>query len=183
MKCHKSFITVLASVLSAISLLFASPYGVRAADKDFASTTIDLGLVVSDVNKTVKFFTETIGFKEVKGFSVSADFCNGAGLTNAEALDIRVLVLGDGKSATKLKVMQAPKTKSKKAPNDYIVTQLGYSYISIFINDTNAALKRLKKAGVVPIAKGPVLIGKGPLYLTVVRDPDGNFVELIGPKK
>ncbi len=53
------------------------------------------------------------------------------------------------------------------------------------INDTNVAMERLKKAGVKPLAKGPVALPK-PLpqgvYLTVVRDPDGNIVELVGPK-
>jgi hypothetical protein len=46
-------------------------------------------------------------------------------------------------------------------------------------------LKRLEKAGVKPLAKGPVALPE-PLpqgiYLTVVRDPDGNIVELVGPK-
>jgi catechol 2,3-dioxygenase-like lactoylglutathione lyase family enzyme len=69
--------------------------------------------------------------------------------------------------------------------NDFIHSQRGYSYITIEINDTNAALKRLEKAGVKPLAKGPVALPK-PLpqgiYLTVVRDPDGNIVELVGPK-
>ena len=36
-----------------------------------------------------------------------------------------------------------------------------------------------------PLAKTPVLIGEDPAgaYLTLVRDPDGNLIELIGPRK
>jgi hypothetical protein len=48
------------------------------------------------------------------------------------------------------------------------------------------ALERLAKIGVKPIAKIPVLLPEvlvpGKMDLTIVRDPDGNFVELIGPR-
>jgi hypothetical protein len=48
-----------------------------------------------------------------------------------------------------------------------------------------AALARLAKVGAKPIAKSPIALpdhlGKG-LFLTCVRDPDGNLVELIGPR-
>ena len=59
------------------------------------------------------------------------------------------------------------------------------SYITIFIKDTDKALAKLKEAGVKPIAKGPVTLPENldpSLALTIVRDPDGNFVELVGPK-
>ncbi|MBT6399908.1 MAG: bleomycin resistance protein, partial [Verrucomicrobia bacterium] len=44
-----------------------------------------------------------------------------------------------------------------------------------------AALERLKKAGVKVLGKGPALIPGTKVALTVVKDPDGNFVELVGP--
>ena len=89
-----------------------------------------------------------------------------------------------GEEATKLKLMQVKKSGGK-ANLDYIDSTLGFSYITIFINDTDKALARLKKAGVKPIAKGPVTLPENldpSLALTIVRDPDGNFVELVGPK-
>ena len=82
--------------------------------------------------------------------------------------------------------MQFPGGKSKKSDNATIDSQLGFRYLTIYVTDTAAAMARLQKAGVKPLAKGPVelpdSLAKG-MYLTVVRDPDGNFVELIGPKK
>ena len=40
-------------------------------------------------------------------------------------------------------------------------------------------------AGGEPLAKGPVRLGERPDsdYLALVRDPDGNLIELIGPKR
>ena len=169
---------LLASILSIAST--------RGGEGEFAKTTIDLGIVVSDIGKAVKFYTDAIGFTEIEGFKVPADFATDSGLTDKQPLDIRVLVLGDGESATKLKLMQVPGVKSKKSKNDTIHTQLGYSYITVFISDTTAALARLKDAGVAPIAKGPVPLPKGfpeGVFLTVVKDPDGNMVELVGPRE
>lgn len=160
--------------------------GADAAGAEFSSTTIDLGMVVSDVEKSVKFYTDAVGFTEVKGFSVPGDFAAEAGLTDGQPLKIRVLVLGEGDKATKLKLMEVPGAKVKKSDNDFIHSQYGYRYTTIWVADMNRALARLKKAGVPPLAKGPVPLPKGlpeGVFLTCVKDPDGNTVELVGPRK
>lgn len=158
----------------------------HGAEEEFPRTTIDLGTVVTDVAKSVKFYTDAIGFTEVQGFSVAGDYCEKVGLTAGKGLDIRVLALGTGESATKLKLMQIPGVEVKQSANEYIHSQTGFRYLTIFVADTNAVLERLKKAGVKPIAQGtqelPKPLPQG-VYLTIVRDPDGNFVELVGPKK
>jgi catechol 2,3-dioxygenase-like lactoylglutathione lyase family enzyme len=171
-------------LLLAVILLTTSR--AAAEENEFARKTIDLGVVVSDVEKAAKFYTEAIGFTEVEGFSVPADFCKDAGLTDGKKLDIRVFVLGEGKDATRIKLMQLPGVDSKQSDNSHIHSQLGFSYLTIIVTDTAAALARLKKAGAAPIAKGPVPLPEGfpeGVFLTVVRDPDGNLIELVGPKK
>lgn len=153
---------------------------------EFARATIDLGVVVSDIEKAAAFYKNAIGFREVGGFRVEAGFATDTGLSDNQPLAIRVFALGDEESATKLKLMQVPGVDSAKSKNDSIHAQLGISYITIFVNDTNKAMERLKAAGVKPLAKGPVALPKGfpeGVFLTVVKDPDGNFVELVGPKK
>ena len=171
-------------VLSMIAFACGSLVPRAGAQDAFLSKTIDIGCVVSDLKKSVTFYTEAIGFKEVQGFSVPADFAKDSGLTDGKKLDIRVLVLGEGEGATKLKLMQVP-GGSKKADHTHINSTLGLSYLTIVVASTDAAMARLKKAGVKPIAKGPVTLPANldpNLSLTIVRDPDGNFVELVGPK-
>jgi lactoylglutathione lyase len=172
-----------------LSVLFTcltlSTFARAEEESEFARATVDLGVVVSDIDASVKFYTEVIGFKEAGGFKVPGGFGKDAGLTAGTDLEIKILSLGDEESATKLKLMQLPGVKSKVSDNTHIHSQLGYSYITVFVTDTNAAMARLKKAGIKPLAKGPVELPK-PLpqgvFLTVVRDPDGNLVELVGPK-
>src|SRR5436190_16975823 len=98
----------------ALANLLVVFYGAaRAAENDFARTTIDLGCLVSDLPKSIKFYTDAVGFTEVQGFSVPGEFCADAGLTASKELDIHVLVLGEGESATKLKLMHVPGVTAK----------------------------------------------------------------------
>ena len=154
--------------------------------QEFARTTIDLGCVVSDVDAAVKFYTEAIGFKEVPGFRVDEATATQAGLTDGQPLSVRVLVLGDDKTATKLKLMNVPGVKSKPSDNATVPSQLGFRYLTINVTDMDAAVERLKKAEVKILGEGPVALPAelaAGVYLALVRDPDGNLVELVGRKK
>ncbi|NBV46333.1 MAG: VOC family protein [Planctomycetia bacterium] len=169
--------------------LVALPLAARAADPvAFPSTTIDLGTVVSDLPKSVRFYTEGVGFRELPGFDVPAEIATAAGLTDNKPLAIKVLVLGEGPQATKLKLMQVAGTQPRGGDTDFIHSHTGFRYLTILVPDTTAAVERLANLGVKPLAKSPValpasLVPPGGQFLTVVRDPDGNLVELIGPRK
>lgn len=170
------------------SLLAASLAVVSFAAEpaSFSRATIDLGTVVSDLEKSVRFYTEGIGFREVQGFEVSADVAAAAGLTDSKPLSIRVLVLGEGPEATKLKLMQVSGTTPRTGDNDFIHSHTGFRYLTITVSDTDAAVARLAKLGVKPLAKSPVALPESlapGVHLTCVRDPDGNIVELLGPRK
>jgi catechol 2,3-dioxygenase-like lactoylglutathione lyase family enzyme len=156
-----------------------------AAPTDFPRTTIDVGVHVSDIEASADFYASVIGFTEINGFTVSAEFATAAGLTDQQPLVVRVFVLGEGESATRIKLMEVPNVSTRTSDNAHVHSQLGFRYLTIFIDDTNEALKRLNARGHAPVANGPVLIGDDPVgdYLTVVRDPDGNLIELIGPKR
>jgi catechol 2,3-dioxygenase-like lactoylglutathione lyase family enzyme len=170
--------------LAFIAALLCPALASAAEPVTFPSATIDLGTCVTDIEKSVRFYTEGIGFREVPGFAVAA----AAGLTDMKPLAIRVLVLGDGPGATKLKLMQVAGTTPRGGDTEFIHSHTGFRYLTIMVSDTTAALERLAKLGVKPIAKSPValpasLVPPGDQFLTVVRDPDGNLVELIGPRR
>jgi type 1 glutamine amidotransferase/catechol 2,3-dioxygenase-like lactoylglutathione lyase family enzyme len=160
------------------------PKDPRAAASDFPRTTIDLGAVVGDVEKSVAFYTQAVGMNEVSGFEVTGQFAGDAGLTDHHPVKVHVLLLGDGPTATRLKLMELPAADPKPADNGFLHSQLGFRYITIGVTDMGAAVARLQKAGVKPLAKCPIAL-PGTLssrtYLTVFRDPDGNFVEFVGP--
>ena len=169
--------------LALAALLACSALPCLAAE--FPRTTIDLGCVVTDLDKSVRFYTEGIGFRELPGFSVDGPLAADAGLTDSKPLTVRVLVLGEGEHATKFKLMQVADTAPRPGDNEFIHSHTGLRYLTIMVADTDAALARLAKLGVKPVAKSPIALpdhlAKG-MHLTCVRDPDGNLVELIGPR-
>jgi len=179
----RSFSAAFAAITIAITFAPA-----RAAEPGkFTRTTIDVGTVVTDLEASVRFYTEGVGFREERGFDVPATVASDAGLTDGKPLSVRVLVLGEGDSATKLKLMQVRNTSPRTGDSEFIHSHTGFRYLTIFVSDTDAALARLAKLGVQPLAKGPVdlptSLAPAGVHLTCVRDPDGNIVELIGPRK
>jgi lactoylglutathione lyase len=184
----KSLSRSLAAVL-VCAMAFAlgvSAHQPAAPEMNFASETIDLGMVVSDLGKSLKFYKDVIGFEEVDGFKVPGQFAVDTGLANKLELDVHVLVLGKGEKATKLKLMQFKTSPGARVDNTFIHSSYGYRYLTISVKDVNAAVAKAEKAGAKPIAKCPVPLPEGfpnGLALANYRDPDGNLVELVGPWK
>jgi lactoylglutathione lyase len=147
---------------------------------EFSRTTIDLGLVVSDIDKAAKFYTEAMGFTEASGFDVPAQMAADTGLTANLPFKVRVFVLGKEPTATNLKIMTIPGANSKKVDNQYIGSSLGFRYLTINVADLTKTMERLKQHGVAPMKEPYRLSGNS--FLILVKDPDGNIIELIGPK-
>ncbi|MFT6177975.1 MAG: putative enzyme related to lactoylglutathione lyase [Akkermansiaceae bacterium] len=167
--------------ISALLVLSLLTSFVSADESEFRTATIDLGVVVSDLDKSLKFYTEAVGFTVTGEFTASKEVTKDSGLSAGEEIVIKKLSLGEGKGATTLKLMQSAVDQSKKSDQTYITSSLGFSYLTIHVNSTKVALERLKKAGVKVLAKGPATIPNTKVALTVIKDPDGNFVELVGP--
>lgn len=155
------------------------------AETNIASTTIDLGTVVSDVEKSVKWYRDVVGFEEVATFDFPGDFAKQIGLTNSLPGHVHVLSLGTGPGATKLKLMQFKTAPGARVDQTFIHSTYGFRYLTIIVKDMSTAMARAAKHGVKPLSGDavaiPADIAKGQ-YIAVLRDPDGNFVELVGPK-
>jgi len=155
---------------------------VDSPQAEFSRSTIDVGIVVSDAQKSVDFYTKAIGFTDAGGFDVPGGLAKDSGLSDNHPFHVHVMVLDKESSATKIKLMQFNDAPGKKTDQSYISSSLGLSYLTIWVSDIDAAVARAGKHGVKPLAKGPVPI-PGDMYLACINDPDGNIIELVGPKK
>jgi len=178
----RQYVVVALVIVSLGAGLLLAGAATPASKEAFSRTTIDIGIVVSDVEKSAKFYKEALGFTEVRGFEVSKEMGGDSGLVDYQAFKVRVFVLADESTATRIKLMDFPGVKSKKVDNKYINSSLGFSYLTVLVSDTTAAVERAKKAGVKPV-KEPYQLGASGSYLTMLNDPDGNIIELVGPKK
>lgn len=185
MKLHPSFKAVLCAAVLGVGLF--SLAGAKDKEKavskpgDFTSTTVDFGIVCSDAERSVDFYTQAVGMTELDGFDVDGALGQAVGLTDNQPFRVHVLVLGKGENATKVKLMEFKKAPGKKANQDFIHSTLGMRYTTFFVKDIAAANLRMIAYGSMPLSKGLQEIPDG-RFLGVYRDPDGNFVELVGPK-
>jgi len=156
-----------------------------SGDSNVASATVDVGIIVGDIEKSLEFYTQGLGFREVGTIDVSAQLGKDFGLTSGHAFHVHVLALGEGEGATKVKLMHFKDAPGKSVDNKYIHSTHGINYLTMFVKDLDAAVKGAAAVGARPLAKGPVAIPANiapGLHLATVRDPDGNMIELIGPR-
>ncbi len=173
---YKAHVLLIACVL--VGMVMIGIAWSASGKAEFSRTTIDIGLVVSDVEKAAKFYTQALGFTETGGFDVAAQMAGDTGLTDNKPFKVRTFALAKEPTATTLKIMQI--AGSKTVDTQYIGSSLGFRYLTVLVADLTKAVERLKQNGIAPV-KPPYRLGGGNSYLILVKDPDGNIVELIGP--
>lgn len=171
---------------SLLFIILLNSLSVFAVGKsNFASQTIDIGLVVTDIKKSLKFYKEVVGFEEKEGFQVGGKFPKLVGLTDGTDLNIHVLRLGGQETATKLKLMQVQSKKpSRLIKQPYIHSVAGISYVTIFVENVDQVLSQASRLGYKAYGKSPQILPEGlpqNVCLLMLKDPDGNFVEIVGP--
>jgi len=175
LKRMKSLFTLLL-----VGMLCIPQFGQAQSDSSlYSSGTISIGVVVSKMKKSLKFYKEVLGLYEVGGFSVEREFARKSGLTGGKPFDVVILKTVDSPDATEFKLMSF-KEKSQHPEQKHIQDDTGMQYVTIFVKDLDEILARLKKNRVKRLGRNPVQIPDG-RYLILVQDPDGTFIELIGP--
>ena len=167
-----SVVLVLACLLSK-----AQPAPVES---EFSSATISIGVVVEDLEKSVDFYTKIIGMKKTGGFDVDGEKSKELDLTNGISFDVAVLKLQDTPDATQWKLMSFG-TKKKGKKQNYINDDIGMQYTTIFVNHLQPIIDRIEKNDIKILSGKPSSLGNDTFFI-LVQDPDGTFIELIGPK-
>jgi catechol 2,3-dioxygenase-like lactoylglutathione lyase family enzyme len=151
------------------------------AQSEFASDLIGIGVVVSDLEKSLEFYTNVIGMELVSEFDVDEEFSRTSGLTGGIPFNVKVLKLEDSPSANQWKLMSFGKKASHPFPK-YIQDDTGMQYITIMVNSLAPFIERIKKHKVEFLGDTPVQLDSES-HFVLVQDPDGTLIELIGPLK
>ncbi|NNF21914.1 MAG: VOC family protein [Saprospiraceae bacterium] len=149
------------------------------AQSEFSNSTIQIGVVVSDLDQAVKFYTEVIGMQKVRDFDINSDFGARSGLSGGIPFHVEVLKLEDKPEATEWKLLSFGK-EAQHPKQKWIQDDTGMQYITIYVNSLEPFIERLESNMVPLLGETPTVINDD-LSFILVQDPDGNFVELIGP--
>jgi len=172
----KSYLfTIIFSFVMLVSTAQKAP-----APGDFSNPTIFVGSVVTDLAKSVDFYTNIIGMTKTGAFSVDGVKAKELGLTDGRSIDVTVLKLEDSPQANEWKLMSFGTKPGHKTPK-YLHDDTGMQYITILVNHLTPVMERIEKNNIKILSGKPSDLGEGRFFI-LVQDPDGTFVELIGPK-
>ncbi len=165
---------VLLSVMLSGSFSFAAQ-----SPDDFAKSGISIGVVVEDLDRSLDFYINVIGMIKTGEFSVDAEKAKELGLSNGNRFDVKVLKLENSENAPEWKLMSFGK-KATHPKQNFVPDDTGVQYITIFVKSMKPILERIQKHGIKPLA-APNMLDENRQFV-LVQDPDGTFIELIGPK-
>jgi catechol 2,3-dioxygenase-like lactoylglutathione lyase family enzyme len=168
-------------VVAALAAL-ASAGSVVAAEAIFTDGTIHVGLVVKDLDASIAFYTSVIGMTKTGGFQVDAAMGKASGLTGGLPFGVTILKLRNDPHAAELKLMSFD--NDAKAPKStHIQEALGIRYITLKVDDLTPLIGRIKAAGVPLLGETPIPLGVTGQHLALIQDPDGTFIEMVGPER
>lgn len=166
--------------LSLLVILTAAAADDGAAPGTYTRTAIDIGVVVSDVERSIRFYRDDLGLSPAKPpfFEVPGDLCRQAGINDGKDIRVAVFLIGGGPEATRLKLIGSP--DARKGTAGLLGEVLGVRYLTLHVKDLGAVVERLKARSIPLVAKCPVALPGG-AGIAFVKDPDGNLVEFVGP--
>ena len=147
---------------------------------DFDRGIIEFGVVVEDFEKSYDFYVNVLGMTETGGFDVDGEFGKRSGLTDGTAFKVAILKLKDSDQATQWKIMSFNKKSSHPYPK-YIHDDTGVQYVTIFVKSMKPFLERINKNKVKLLGDTPTQLNESTQFV-LIQDPDGTFIELIGPE-
>lgn len=166
-----------------LSLLFACAIFLSTtakAQSNFSSKLIGVGVVVSDIEKSVDFYVNGIGMIKTSGFNIAEDFAKRSGLSNGVPFAVTVLKLENSADANEWKLISIKGAKATHPKQNYIQDDVRPQYITINVKSLKQVLDRLAKMNVNLLGSTPTTLNAQSQF-AFVQDPDGNFIELIGP--
>lgn len=145
-----------------LGLIFISLFGAistQAQDNQEVSTpAISIGLIVKDMDESLRFYTEILGMQKVRNFDINEDFGKRSGLSGGVPFKVQGLKLEDSPQASEWKLVSFEKTpKSKKSK--MIQAQGGLRYVTILVNTLSPFLERIKKNNITLLGDTPISLG------------------------
>ncbi len=153
-------------------------YPAISIPSNYSSPNIEVGVVVTDLQKSVNFYTNVLGMVRAGEFTVDEKLGKAAGLSNGYPLNVVVLKTSDSPAAPEWKLMSFDNNVSSR-PSEYVHDDIGMQYITIYPENMDEVIGRLEAAGIELRGDTPLRLDDGRRFV-LIKDPDGVFIELIG---
>ncbi len=135
-----------------------------------------LGICVSDLGASLRFYCEGLGFAETAAHEVGEEF---AALMEVEGVRLRSRMIARDGVTIELLGFDAPGATGDGSRRP--MNQLGLTHLSLRVADVEATAARIESLGgsVVPGTRTTIPFGAAPLDFVYCTDPDGVRIELM----
>lgn len=139
---------------------------------ELAKDSLDIGLVVGDIEKSLTFYKDTLGLKYLGVILKMPDDAAKKGPIFNQGFTLHGFQVG----TTMLKLLAAttPPSGEKRA----IDSTAGIRYLTFIVKDVNSIYDDLSSKGVEFLSK-PIEIPGVKITIAMMLDPDGNHLELV----
>jgi glyoxylase I family protein len=133
-----------------------------------------IGLCVSDVERSVAFYRDALGFAPVHELRVEGEPSDS--LLRLRDVKLHAVYLERDGFRIELLHYASPRSPAKAPARE--MNDLGFTHLSVIVESIDEALSRLERAGAPPEPGTRIEIG-GHVVAAMVRDPDGLLIELV----
>jgi len=130
------------------------------------------GIVVSDIDKSLHFYNELLGFKIVKDMREVGPFVDK--ILGLSGVSVRTIKMDAGGSLIELLYFKSHPVGSQPRS----ITSLGCTHIALTVDNLDDCFKMLKEANTFFVSE-PQVSPDGNAKVAFCKDPDGTFIELV----
>lgn len=132
------------------------------------------GIVVTDMEKALRFYCDLLGLKIAKDFEEGGDYIDSiSGLSGVRVRMVK-LTVDDGSMVELLQYLSHP----RKVPDNLQICDIGCSHIAFSVDDIDKEYARLLEGG-VKFNCPPYISPDGYAKVAFCHDPDGTSIELV----
>jgi len=133
-----------------------------------------IGIVVSNIDKSLHFYRDLLGLKIVKDMNESGAFIDN--ISDLKGVQVRTVKMAadDGNLIELLCYSSHPDSPDRKK----LINQIGCSHVAFTVENLDEEYDKLTKAG-IQFNAPPQHSPDGYAKVTFCKDPDGSHVELV----
>ncbi len=131
-----------------------------------------LGICVSDLERSLTFYTEVLGFREVGRFADEHGFSS----RFLELEDVRLQAVYLERDGWRIELLYYPQPRALGSGDRGEMNRLGFTHLSFVVEDLDRSLDDVRRCGGAVVEATRMEMGARAIFAT---DPDGTRLELI----
>jgi glyoxylase I family protein len=133
-----------------------------------------IGVCVSDMERSKRFYCDVLGFRYVRELRVEGEPSD----TLLRLRDVKVHAVYIERDGFELELLYYDSPRSLKPAPAHAMNDLGFTHLSIQVPNIEESMAALEAAGVEVIPATFIKVG-GVAVAVFARDPDGLLIELV----